>query len=76
MESEFHEFTFLQSNTPKKVVMFLYTLALDTLNRKVQERFQLLSKIVSRYFKEVFKIMCLLLIDIVKLGDPEFRNTP
>jgi hypothetical protein len=56
--------------------MFLYTLALDTLNRKVQERFQLLSKIVSRYFKEVFKIMCLLLIDIVKLGDPEFRNTP
>jgi hypothetical protein len=56
--------------------MFLYTLALDTLNRKVQERFQHLSKLISRYFKEVFKIVCLLLIDIVKLGDLEFRNAP
>jgi len=60
----------------KNVVMFLYTLPLDTLNRKVQERFQHLSKIISRYFKKVFKIVCLLLIDIVKLGDLEFRNTP
>jgi hypothetical protein len=59
----------------EKVTMFLYTIALGAINRQVQERFQHCDKTVSRYFK-VLKIICLLVVDIIKPEDSEFLNTP
>jgi hypothetical protein len=56
--------------------MFLYTLSLGASNREVQERFQHSGKTVSRYFNEVLRMICLLVVDIIKLDDPKFLNTP
>jgi len=56
--------------------MFLYTLSLGASNREVHERFQHSGKIVSRYFNEVLRMICLLAVDIIKPDDPEFLNTP
>ena len=56
--------------------MFLYTITLGATNRQVYERFQHSGKTVSRYFNEVLKTMCLLVVDIIKLEDSEFLNTP
>ena len=45
-------------------------------NRQVQERFLHSSETVSQYFNKVLKIICLLAIDIIKLEDSKFLNTP
>lgn len=60
----------------KKVGIFLFTLAVGTSNRHVQERFQHSGETVSRCMKEVLKALCLFVIDIIKPTDPEFTNTP
>jgi hypothetical protein len=58
-----------------KVAMFLYTIALGASNRQVQERFQHFGETMSQYFNVVFKIICLLAVDIIKPEDYEFLNT-
>jgi len=55
--------------------MFLYTLALDVSNREVQERLQHSGETVSKYFNEVFRIICSLAVNVIKPKDPEFLNT-
>jgi hypothetical protein len=60
----------------EKMVMLLYTIIIGVTNRQVQERFQHSGKTVSRYFHEVLKTICLLAVDIIKLEDSEFLNTP
>jgi len=60
----------------EKVGMFLYTLSLDASNREMQERFQHSGKTISRYFNEVLRTICLLVVDVIKPNDPEFLNTP
>ena len=60
----------------EKVAMFLYTIALGATNRQVQERFQHSCETVSGYFNEVLKIICLIVVDIIKPKDSEFLNTP
>jgi hypothetical protein len=54
----------------EKVNMILYTLALDALNRKVEERFQHSSEIMSRYSNEVLNSICSLAVEIIKPIDP------
>jgi len=54
----------------EKVNMILYTLALDASNRKVEERFQHSSEIMSRYSNEVLKSICSLAVEIIKPFDP------
>jgi hypothetical protein len=56
--------------------MLLYTIVIGVTNRQVQERFQHSDETVSRYFHEVLKTICLLTVDIIKLEDSEFLNTP
>jgi len=60
----------------EKINMFLYTLALRALNRKVQERFQHFGETVSRYFNEVLMLVCLLVVELIKLINLEFSTTP
>lgn len=61
----------------EKMDMFLYTLALGSSNRKVHERFQHLEETVSRYFNDkVLTTIYLLAVDVIKLKDSEFVNTP
>jgi hypothetical protein len=55
--------------------MFLYTLALDALNREVHERLQHSREIVSKYFNEVFRIVCSLAVNVIKPKYSEFLNT-
>jgi hypothetical protein len=54
----------------EKVNMILYTLALDASNRKVEERFQHSSEIMSRYSNEVLNSICSLAVEIIKPIDP------
>ena len=35
-----------------------------------------LCETISRYFNEVLTIVCLLVVNVIKLENPEFRNTP
>jgi hypothetical protein len=60
----------------EKVAIFLYALTWDASNREVQERFQHSGETISRYFNEVLTIVCSLVVNVIKLEDPEFRNTP
>jgi len=60
----------------EKVGIFLYTLALGASNMEVHERFQHSGVTASRYFNEVFRSMCLLVVDFIKPVDPEFSTTP
>ena len=50
----------------EKVHMFLFALALGASNRKVQERSQHSGEIVSGYFNEVLKMVCSLIVNIIK----------
>lgn len=58
-----------------RVRMFLYTLALGTSNREVQEIFQHPGEIVNKYFTKVLKFGFSLAVDFIKLKYPEFLNT-
>jgi len=60
----------------KKVIIFLYTLVLGALYRKVQERFQYFIKTINGYFNEVLLSICLLAVEIIKQQDLKFSNTP
>jgi len=60
----------------EKMAIFLYTITLGASNREVQERFQHSGKIVSRCIKEVLVLICLFTMDVIKLEDPNFTNTP
>jgi len=60
----------------ENVAMFLFTIAVGASNREVQERFQHLGETVSRCIKEVFKYLCLFVVEVIKLLDPQFTNTP
>lgn len=35
-----------------------------------------LCETISRYFNEVLTIVCLLVVNVIKLENPEFRNRP
>jgi hypothetical protein len=60
----------------EKVGMFLYTLALGASNREVQERFQHSGETVNKYFNEVLRLVCLLVIELIKPVDLEFSIIP
>jgi hypothetical protein len=59
----------------EKVAIFLYTIALRVSNRKVQERFQHSSEIVSRCIKEILAAICLFAVDVIKPEDLNFTST-
>jgi hypothetical protein len=53
-------------NVIEKVAMFLFTIAVGALNRQVQERFQHSSETVNRCLKEVLKLLCLFVVEVMK----------
>jgi hypothetical protein len=63
-------------NVTEKVTMFLFTIAVRTSNRQVQERFQHSGETISRCFKEVLKSLCLFAVEVIKPVDPQFTSTP
>lgn len=77
LESQYRLKAVRMMSVIEKIDMFLYTLALGSSNRKVHERFQHLEETVSRHFNDkVLITICLLVVDVIKLKDPEFVNTP
>ncbi|KAJ9188130.1 hypothetical protein P3X46_003521 [Hevea brasiliensis] len=60
----------------EKVAIFLYTLALKASNRHARERFQHSGETISRVFRQVLNVICLMSMDIIKPIDYEFSDTP
>ena len=76
LESQYELKTSRRMSVFEKVGMFLYTLSLGASNKEMQERFQHSGETISRYFNEVLRTICLLVVDVIKPNDPEFLNTP
>jgi hypothetical protein len=60
----------------KNVAMFLFTIAVGASNMEVHERFQHLGETVSKCIKKVLKFLCLFVVEVIKLLDPQFTNIP
>ena len=60
----------------KNMAMSLFTIVVRASNREVQEIFQHSGETVSRCFEEVLKSLCLFVVEVIKLVDPQFTSTP
>ncbi|KAG5225493.1 protein ALP [Salix suchowensis] len=60
----------------EKVPMFLFTIAIGTSNREVQERFQHSGETVSRCINKVLEAVCFFTVDVIKPTNPNFTSIP
>ncbi|KAF2300149.1 hypothetical protein GH714_009916 [Hevea brasiliensis] len=59
----------------EKVVIFLYTLALNASNRCMMRKISHSGETISRVFRQVLHAVYLMSMDVIKPIDPEFNDT-
>ena len=58
------------------LTMFLTIIGHGLSNRIIQERFQHSGESVFRWFEIVLDVICLMVMDIIKPSDPDFKKIP
>lgn len=76
LENMYHLQSSRRMTVMEKVGIFIFIIAQGASNRNAQERFQHSGETISRVFHEVLQSVCLLVRDMIKPDDPEFKEIP